>query len=100
MDRYRKRPVEVEAVQWGGTADGATPIIDWVLSGGSTANYVCSDPDRCTANSGDTSHSIIIRTLEGDMTASVGDWIIRGVEGEFYPCRDDIFRATYEKAPS
>lgn len=44
----------------------------------------------------DTPHSIVIRTLEGDMYASVGDWIIRGVQGEFYPCKPDVFAATYE----
>lgn len=96
MARYCKKPVEIDAVQWDGTADGATPIIDWILGNGSTANYVCSNPDRCSETDGDTPHWISIRTLEGDMTASVGDWIIRGVQGEFYPCKPDIFAATYE----
>lgn len=41
--------------------------------------------------------SIIIPTLEGEMTASPGDWIIRGVKGEFYPCKPDIFEETYER---
>ena len=40
---------------------------------------------------------LIIHTLEGDMTVSEGDWIIKGVNGEFYPCKDDIFQKTYEK---
>lgn len=96
MARYRKRPVEIEAVQWDGTADGATRIIDWILSSDATATYRCSDPDRCAQNDGDTPHDIQVHTLEGAMTASVGDWIIKGVAGEFYPCRDDIFAATYE----
>lgn len=39
---------------------------------------------------------LLIATLEGVMQAKPGDWVIRGVQGEFYPCRDDIFRATYE----
>ena len=39
---------------------------------------------------------LLIRTLEGDMTAAFGDWIICGVNGEFYPCKPDIFKATYE----
>jgi hypothetical protein len=39
---------------------------------------------------------IVIRTLEGDMKASLGDWVIRGLVGEFYACREDIFNATYE----
>jgi hypothetical protein len=96
MTRYRKRPVEVDAMQWDGTAAGASLIIDWVHSGGETATYRCSNPERCAEHNGDTPHSILIRTLEGDMTASVGDWIIRGVAGEIYPCKPDIFSATYE----
>lgn len=97
MARYRKKPVEIEAVQWDGTAEGATPIINWILSSDATATYRCSDPDRCARTDGVTPHAIQICTLEGDMTASCGDWIIRGVQGEFYPCKPDIFEATYEE---
>lgn len=96
--KYRKKPVEIDAMQWDGTADGATPIIDWIISSGETATYTCSSPDRCAENDGDTPHSISIRTLEGTMRAGLGDWVIRGVKGEFYPCKPDIFAATYEKA--
>lgn len=96
MARYRKKPVEIDAVQWDGTAEGATPIIDWILGSGSTATYACSDPNRCSETDGDTPHRIEIHTLEGTMRADIGDWIIKGVAREFYPCRDDIFRATYE----
>jgi hypothetical protein len=98
MPRFRKRPVEVEAVQWDGTAGGATPIIDWVLNGGGTATFACSDPNRCADFDGDTPHSIEIRTLEGTMRADLGDWIIKGVNGEFYPCKPAIFALTYEPA--
>jgi len=94
---FRKKPIEIEAVQWDGTAEGATPIIDWILSSDATATYRCSNPDRCAENGGDTPHDIQIHTLEGVMTASVGDWIIRGVQGEFYPCKPDVFEATYEE---
>ncbi|NEB92450.1 hypothetical protein [Streptomyces bauhiniae] len=96
MGRYRKKPVEIEAMQWDGTAAGATPIIDWILSHGSTANYTCSNSDRCREYNGDTPHWISIRTLEGTMRVGLDDWVIRGVQGEFYPCRDDVFAATYE----
>jgi len=95
--RFRKRPIEIEAIQWDGTADGAVPIIDWILSGEATASFVCSDPDRCVAYDGDTQHTIVIRTLEGDMAASLGDYVIKGIRGEFYPCKADIFEATYER---
>lgn len=96
MPKYRKKPVEIEAEQWDGTATDATRIIDWVIAGGGTATYACSDPDRCAEKDGDTPHHIAIRTLEGTMNAGLGDWIIRGVQGEFYPCRGDIFETTYE----
>lgn len=78
-----------EAVQWDGTAEGATPIIDWILSNGGTANYACSDPDRCSESDGDTPHTIRIRTLEGDEAATAGDWIVRDAQGEFHPCQVD-----------
>ncbi|MCV7210203.1 hypothetical protein H7J75_16200 [Mycolicibacterium canariasense] len=84
-------------MQWDGTDAGASPIIDWILSGDGSATYLCSDPDRCTKFGGDCPHSIAIRTLEGTMTASVNDWVIRGVQGEFYPCKPDIFAATYDE---
>lgn len=96
MPRFRKRPVEIEAVQWDGTADGATPIVDWILAAGAGAAYQCSNPERCAQYGGDAPHVIVVRTLEGDMRATVDDWIIRGVKGEFYPCKPDIFEATYE----
>lgn len=96
MARFRKRPVEIEAMQWDGTAKGATALIDWMLREGATATYVCSSPERCAETGGDCPHSIHIRTLEGAMSAGIGDWIIRGVQGEFYPCKPDIFAATYE----
>lgn len=96
--RYRKKPVAVEAMQWDGTASGATPIIDWILACGGTASYMCSDPNRCAENDRDTPHSIAIETLEGTMCGGLHDWIIKGVKGEFYPCKPDIFEATYESA--
>lgn len=83
--RFRKRPVEIEAIQFAG--DNPTPIIAWVLANGGTARYHDDDP------AGD---HIAIDTLEGTMRADVGDWIIRGVAGEFYPVKDSIFRETYE----
>lgn len=93
---FRKKPVVIEAWQWDGTAENATPIINSILRNDGTARYVCSDPERCAKHDGDCPHWIEIDTLEGTMTASLGDWIIRGVKGEFYPCKPDIFEATYE----
>jgi hypothetical protein len=87
---YRKKPVEVAAACWNGSVGWATPIIDWILENGGTARF----HDAVTP---EDDHSIVIDTLEGSMTASLGDFIIRGVQGEFYPCKPDIFEATYER---
>lgn len=93
--KYVKKPVVIEAEQWDGTANGANGIIQWILDCGGSASYRCVNVDRCMEY-GDSPHVIIIRTLEGPMTASLGDWIIKGVQGEFYPCKPDIFDQTYE----
>ena len=92
--KYRKKPVEIEAHQWDGTAEKATEIIDGILMNGGSATYRCDGPGGCPGTEG--SHYIVIQTLEGDMLASPGDWIIQGVQREFYPCKPAIFEATYE----
>lgn len=98
VQKYRKKPVEIEAMQWDGTAAGATPIIDWALSNGGSVTYRCDGPGGCPGTEG--SHYLVIETLEGSMLASPGDFIIRGVANEFYPCKPDIFAATYERVQS
>lgn len=92
--KYRKKPVEIEAWQWDGTAAAAGPILDWILAGDGTAHYACDPDEGCSGES--RGHTIAIDTLEGTITASPGDWIIRGVKGEHYPCKPDIFAATYD----
>lgn len=83
--KYRKKPVVIEATQWNGTTGGAKPIIDWMRANGGKSFYYADHPEH-----------IFIETLEGDMHAAPGDFIIRGVQGEFYPCKPDMFEATYE----
>jgi hypothetical protein len=90
---YRKKPVQIQAIHWDGTAEGATPVIDWVLAGGGTARY----SDATDAPGART--EIAIDTLEGTITAAPGDYVIRGVQGEHYPCKPDIFAATYDEVP-
>lgn len=90
--KFRKKPVEIEAMQWDGTASGATPIINWILSGRGTARF---HSDVWTIQH--CGPAIAIDTLEGSIWSSPGDWIIRGIAGEFYPCKPDIFAATYEE---
>lgn len=97
---FRKKPVEIQSMQWDGTAEGATPIIDWILGQGGSATYHCAHDigGRCPGTA--SMHTIGIRTLEGTMQARQDDWIIRGVQGEFYPCKPDIFAQTYEEVSS
>lgn len=77
--KYRKKPVVVEAVQWNG--NNHKEVIDF------TENKIWFD----------ALGNIWIATLEGDMVAKKGDYIIKGVQGEFYPCKSEIFKETYEK---
>ncbi|MGI5216278.1 hypothetical protein [Nocardia sp. CA-290969] len=97
--RFQKLPVTIEALQWDGTADGATAIIDWIVSNGGTATFRCAINGPCPGTASG-SHVLSIRTLEGTMRARPSDWIIRGVEGEFYPCTNDVHRKTYRPAPA
>lgn len=95
--RFRKKPVDIVAVKWDGTREGATRIIHWVLANGGTARYVCVDPVRCEEFDGDCPHRIAIDTIDPSTAfADLNDWIIRGTHGEFYPCKPGIFAATYD----
>ena len=86
--RYRKRPVAIEALQL--TDSNAGVVAAWVNAGGHRAIV------RGGPRGGSKGATVTIKTLEGDHLASVGDFVIRGVQGEFYPCKSDIFEATYE----
>lgn len=89
MPAFRKRPVIIEAEYFDGSADRAAEIVAWILAGGGQANAYPDhdDPDRW---------HIIIETLEGAMGAAPDTYVVRGVAGEFYACRGDVFLATYE----
>lgn len=84
--KFRKKPVEIEAVQWTGSNTN-----EIVLFADNACRVLSTDPETGKPI------SLVIRTLEGDMSANVNDWIIKGVNGEFYPCKPDIFEKTYEK---
>lgn len=83
--RFRKKPVEVEAVKFLGSSTDMAAIKVWMDGG----EYHYQSVATCDLR------TLEIDTLEGTMTAQPGDWIIRGVKGEFYPCKPDIFEATY-----
>ncbi len=85
MGKFRKKPIVIEAIEVRTSNHGALSAfvgsdlcIETHWSGGGMKNY------------------FVIETDEGDMRAGVGDWIIKGIKGEFYPCKPDIFEATYE----
>lgn len=86
--KYRKKPVVIEAAHL--TREGAHEVATW-CGGRVVEEAKASDPT-------DVYLGLDIPTLEGIMRASVGDYVIRGVQGEFYPCKPDIFAATYEPA--
>jgi hypothetical protein len=96
VQKFRKKPVVVEAILFDGTVGTGTPIIQWVLDGDGNAQWTCSSRAECERK--DEGHWLGIKTLEGIMKANPGDYIIKGVQGEFYPCRGDIFQQTYEAA--
>jgi hypothetical protein len=78
--KYRKKPIVIEAIQWDGNLE--------------TLNvFPKKDVEPVKLRGGD----LYIQTLEGEMKASIGDFIIKGVHGEFYPCKPDIFELTYEQ---
>lgn len=84
LTSYRKQPVVIEAVQI--REDNDEELMMFLDKHNAPFEIV-----------GD--HELVIHTLEGDMRASKGDWIIRGVKGEFYPCKPEIFSETYEEVP-
>lgn len=86
MKQYRKKPVIIEAIQFVDEVDRILEIQEFVGQETIVVNY----KDK-------NSPTLKIDTLEGVMTASVGDYIIKGVQGEFYPCKPDIFEKTYEE---
>ena len=83
IKRFRKKPVVIEAVQW--TGENLSAIAEFT---GQAVTGATQTPDGA---------AIGISTLEGEMQAKPGDYIIKGVKGEFYPCKPDIFEATYEE---
>lgn len=87
--KYRKKPVEIEAIQL--RQDTIVEIVDWLDGGGADYSVMALLPNE------DEVHYLMIGTPEGAMRANLDDWIIRGVAGEFYPCKPDIFEATYEE---
>lgn len=80
IKKYRKKPIVIEAIQYDGK----------------NMNQIISELGMPEIGEDFISNDLIISTLEGDMRASIGDYIIKGVMGEFYPCKADVFDKSYE----
>jgi len=89
IKKYRKKPVIIEAILFIG--DNWQEIQKWMYKSGSKRFKSCETNKRGEVV------GIIIKTLEGKMKADIGDYVIKGISGEFYPCKPDIFEKTYEE---
>jgi hypothetical protein len=89
MPKYRKKPVTIEAVQWFKNGDHPK-VIQYIRYLGSLGVEYCLKCNRSLKDHG------WVDTLEGGHIVCPGDWIITGIKGEMYPCKPDIFSATYD----
>ena len=100
MKKYIKKQVVVEAIQWDGTLEKALEIsqidgLNSIIEYYSTKTVIIGESTFSSVNTTEEIKSFKIKTLEGDMNVSKGDYIIKGIKGEFYPCKEDIFKKTY-----
>ena len=92
-NKYIKKSVEIEAIQWNGNnLEEIMKFLNSELSYGKNTDYVTQKFSYYK-----TTNNLYINTLEGNMKTNIGDYIIKGVKGEYYPCKPDIFELTYEK---
>lgn len=91
--KFRKKPVVIEARQL--TKESLFDIMSWIDTEDGKVKEWCWDSDGTQPY---PERYLIIGTLEGNMKAQENDWVIKGVQDEFYPCKPDIFEATYEPA--
>lgn len=107
---YISIPTSIEAIQWDGTDASAVAVTAWTKDAGAVVdtNHIqhlwdhdlgaYKMPTGKVIFAPYSERCLIILTLEGEMVAEPGWWIIRGMEGEFYPCKDSVFQAKYRKA--
>lgn len=91
--QYRKKPVVIQALQW--TGEDHREMFEFL--GGPTDEYLSASGPNFYIDHTQIEGGLVIKTLEGQHLASIGDFIIKGVQGEFYPCKPDIFEKTYEE---
>jgi len=93
--KYRKKPVIIEAVLWDGNAHRT--MYDFLTNNTKQDEPMDSIGDSFYIDFSKVEGGLIIKTLEGEHIANIGDYIIKGVKGEFYPCKPDVFSLTYEE---
>ena len=93
--KYRKKPVVIDALQWTGT--NKREMFDFLTDYQCTDQYMSAEGKNFYIDHWKVPGGLVTKTLEGEHLANIGDYIIRGVCGEFYPCKPDIFKKTYEK---
>lgn len=99
MPKFRKKPVVVEAVKLEPTYKSVLEVYRFIHGEESVGLKTSIDHEKFDDLADSyIKHGLPITTLEGTMKAMPGDWIIKGVKGEYYPCKNDIFEATYEPA--
>lgn len=103
VQTFVSNPVVIEARKFDGDKDQALDIVDWILENNGDAAYFRERESKTIEATPGKPKQIIpsrpahirIDTLEGNMVADIGDWIIKGTQGEFYPCKDSVFRTKY-----
>lgn len=93
MEKYRKKPIVIEAEQWWGFINENVPISKYYAD---VVKEVCKE-SPCKHCGCLLKYHGWIDTLEGGHIVCPGDWIIKGIKGEYHPCKDKIFKLTYEK---
>ena len=91
--KYVKKPVTVEAIQW--TGENQRDMYDFLTNYEKVDDYMTSSGENFYIDHYKVKGGLIIKTLEGEHIANIGDYIIKGIKGEFYPCKPDIFEETY-----
>ncbi len=92
--KYRKKPVVIKAVEW--TGNNKRDMFNFLTNNEMVNEYMTADYPTFRIDHIKVHGGLVIKTLEGEHLASIGDYIIKGVQGEFYPCKPNIFKQTYE----
>jgi len=92
IKNYRKKPVVIQALQWNNNAREMYNFLEDKTNN----EFIQATGKNFYIDHSKVDGGLIIKTLEGEHIASFGDWIIKGISGEYYPCKPDIFNKTYE----